>query len=54
MQVGDLLKRVQRLQREAVAPLGANWAGLTQREVDVLRLKADGLGRRSCATPNAR
>ncbi|WP_439657116.1 DUF6292 family protein [Lentzea sp. HUAS TT2] len=49
-QVGDLLKRVQRLQREAIAPLGVNWAGLTRREVDVLRLMADGLGVAEIAT----
>ncbi|MFI6096262.1 response regulator transcription factor [Lentzea sp. NPDC051213] len=43
-QVGELLKRVKQLQREAIAPLGVNRSGLTAREVDVLRLMADGLG----------
>ncbi|MCA2214456.1 helix-turn-helix transcriptional regulator [Jidongwangia harbinensis] len=41
--VGELLKHVQRLQREVVTPSGISSAGLTQREVDVLRLMADGL-----------
>jgi DNA-binding NarL/FixJ family response regulator len=41
--VGELLKHVQRLQREVVTPSGISAAGLTQREVDVLRLMADGL-----------
>jgi len=42
--VGDLLKHLKRLQREAIAPLGVSWAGLNQREVEVLRLMADGMG----------
>ncbi|NLU79872.1 response regulator transcription factor [Micromonospora sp. HNM0581] len=41
--VGELLKHVERLQREVLAPNGLNAAGLTPREVDVLRLMADGL-----------
>ena len=41
--VGELLKHVQRLQREVLAPSGMTAAGLTQREIDVLRLMADGL-----------
>nr|WP_026268583.1 response regulator transcription factor [Micromonospora sp. CNB394] len=41
--VGELLKHVERLQREVFAPNGLNAAGLTPREVDVLRLMADGL-----------
>ena len=36
--VGELLKHVERLQREVLAP-----SGLTPREIDVLRLMADGL-----------
>jgi DNA-binding NarL/FixJ family response regulator len=42
--VGELIKHVQRLQREVLAPSGlGGGAGLTQREIDVLRLMADGL-----------
>ncbi|MFV2009121.1 MULTISPECIES: response regulator transcription factor [unclassified Micromonospora] len=41
--VGELLKHIERLQREVLAPNGLNAAGLTPREVDVLRLMADGL-----------
>jgi DNA-binding NarL/FixJ family response regulator len=40
--VGELLKHIERLQREVLAPNGLNAAGLTTREVDVLRLMADG------------
>ncbi|MFG1918554.1 response regulator transcription factor [Micromonospora sp. NPDC048898] len=40
--VGELLKHIDRLQREVLAPNGLNAAGLTLREVDVLRLMADG------------
>lgn len=40
--VGELLKHIERLQREVLAPNGLNAAGLTSREVDVLRLMADG------------
>ncbi len=40
--VGELLKHIERLQREVLAPNGLNAAGLTAREVDVLRLMADG------------
>jgi DNA-binding NarL/FixJ family response regulator len=36
--VGQLLKHIERLQREVLAP-----SGLTPREIDVLRLMADGL-----------
>ncbi|MBL7253215.1 response regulator transcription factor [Paractinoplanes lichenicola] len=40
--VGELLKHIDRLQREVLAPNGLNASGLTPREVDVLRLMADG------------
>jgi DNA-binding NarL/FixJ family response regulator len=41
--VGELLKHVERLQREVLTPHGLNSAGLTPREIDVLRLMADGM-----------
>ncbi len=41
--LGDLLKHVQRLQREVLNPMGLNAAGLTSKEVEVLRHMADGL-----------
>jgi DNA-binding NarL/FixJ family response regulator len=41
--LGELLKHVERLQREVLAPQGLNTAGLSSREVDVLRLMADGM-----------
>jgi len=41
--VGELLKHIERIQREVLSPNGLNAAGLTQREIDVLRLMADGL-----------
>ena len=41
--VGELLKHVERLQREVLTPYGLTAAGLTPREIDVLRLMADGL-----------
>jgi DNA-binding NarL/FixJ family response regulator len=41
--VGELLKHIERLQRDVLAPHGLTAAGLTPREVDVLRLMADGL-----------
>lgn len=40
--LGELLKHVQRLQREVLAPRGIDPSGLSAREVDVLRLMADG------------
>lgn len=40
--IGELLKHVERLQRELLAPKAMNAAGLSPREVDVLRLMADG------------
>ncbi|GIF44560.1 response regulator transcription factor [Actinoplanes xinjiangensis] len=41
--VGELLKHVERLQRDVLTPNGLNASGLTSREIDVLRLMADGL-----------
>ena len=40
--VGELLKQVDRMQRDVLAPNGLNASGLTPREIDVLRLMADG------------
>lgn len=40
--VGELLKHVERLHREVLTPNGLNAAGLTSREIDVLRLMANG------------
>jgi DNA-binding NarL/FixJ family response regulator len=40
--LGELLKHVQRLQDEVLSPRGLNSSGLTPREIDVLRLMADG------------
>jgi DNA-binding NarL/FixJ family response regulator len=41
--VGELLKHIERLQRDVLTPQGLNASGLTPREIDVLRLMADGL-----------
>jgi DNA-binding NarL/FixJ family response regulator len=41
--VGELLKHVQRLQREVLEPRGLNTSGLNPREIDVLRLMSEGL-----------
>jgi len=41
--VGELLKHIERLQRDVLTPYGLNASGLTPREIDVLRLMADGL-----------
>lgn len=41
--VGELVKHVERMQREVLAPRGLNAIGLSPREIDVLRLMADGL-----------
>src|SRR6516225_2923837 len=38
-----LLKQVSRLQRHVLSPMGLNLGGLSAREIDVLRLAADGL-----------
>jgi DNA-binding NarL/FixJ family response regulator len=40
--VGELVKHVERLQREVLTPNGLSSSGLTPREIDVLRLMADG------------
>jgi DNA-binding NarL/FixJ family response regulator len=40
--LGALLVQVERLQREVLAPNGLNASGLAPREIDVLRLIADG------------
>ena len=37
-----LLKQVSRLQRHVLSPMGLNLGGLSGREIDVLRLAADG------------
>lgn len=41
--IGELVKHIERLQRDVLTPNGLNGAGLTRREIDVLRLMADGL-----------
>jgi DNA-binding NarL/FixJ family response regulator len=41
--VGELIKHVERLQREVVTLSGLSESGLTPREIDVLRLMADGM-----------
>lgn len=40
--LGRLLEQVSRLQRDALAPLGLTAAGLTHREIGVLRMIAEG------------
>jgi DNA-binding NarL/FixJ family response regulator len=40
--IGELLKQVDRMQRDVLAPAGPPTSGLTPREIDVLRLMADG------------
>jgi DNA-binding NarL/FixJ family response regulator len=41
--LGRLLRQVGRLQRQVLVPRGLSFAGLSEREIDVLRLVADGL-----------
>lgn len=41
--LGRLLDQVGRLQRTVLAPRGLTWSGLSDREVEVLRLVADGM-----------
>jgi DNA-binding NarL/FixJ family response regulator len=41
--VGELLKHIDRLQKDVLDTQGVAGAGLTPREIDVLRLMADGL-----------
>jgi DNA-binding NarL/FixJ family response regulator len=48
--VGELLKHIERLQRDVLTPYGLNASGLTPREIDVLRLMADGLDTGEIAT----
>jgi DNA-binding NarL/FixJ family response regulator len=40
--LGKLMSLVQQMQQDVLAPMGVNAAGLSPREVDVLRLVADG------------
>jgi DNA-binding NarL/FixJ family response regulator len=48
--VGELLKQVDRMQRDVLAPNGLNASGLTPREIDVLRLMAEGWDTAQIAT----
>ena len=48
--LGRLLGQVGRLQRQILSPRGLTFGGLTEREVDVLRLVADGLDTAEIAT----
>ncbi len=41
--LGELLRQVERLQRQVLAPRGLNASGLMPREINVLRLMAEGL-----------
>ncbi|WP_190812441.1 helix-turn-helix transcriptional regulator [Saccharopolyspora pogona] len=41
--MGELLREIARLQREVLAPRGISASGLTPRELDVVRLLAEGL-----------
>jgi DNA-binding NarL/FixJ family response regulator len=41
--LGRLLSQIGQLQRAVLAPRGLTFTGLTEREIDVLRLVADGL-----------
>ncbi len=40
--VGNLLGQVGRLQRQVLAPRGIHFSGLTEREIDVIRLVSEG------------
>ncbi|HVV18308.1 MAG TPA: response regulator transcription factor, partial [Pseudonocardiaceae bacterium] len=42
--VGRLIQHVSRLQHQVLSPLGLTMSGLSSREVQVLRLVADGFG----------
>jgi DNA-binding NarL/FixJ family response regulator len=51
--LGDMLREVQNLQRDVLAPRGLDSAGLTPREIDVVRLIAEGwdtgeIGKKLC------
>jgi DNA-binding NarL/FixJ family response regulator len=48
--LGRLLRQVSRLQRQVLAPRGLGFHGLSQREIDVLRLVADGYDTGEIAT----
>jgi DNA-binding NarL/FixJ family response regulator len=48
--LGRLLVQVGRLQRQVLTPRGITFAGLAQREIDVLRLVADGYDTAEIAT----
>lgn len=54
---GALMEQVQSIQREVLVPRGLAAAGISSREMDVLRLVAEGRScrrsPRSCATPSA-
>jgi DNA-binding NarL/FixJ family response regulator len=41
--LGNLLHQVGHLQRQALSPGGLNFSGLSEREIEVLRLVSDGL-----------
>lgn len=41
--LGELLRQVERVQREVLSPHGLHLSGLTPREIDVLRLMSEGL-----------
>ncbi|MGW2328142.1 response regulator transcription factor [Streptomyces sp. NPDC001700] len=41
--LGELLRQVERVQREVLSPRGLHLSGLTPREIDVLRLMSEGL-----------
>jgi DNA-binding NarL/FixJ family response regulator len=45
-----LLRQVSRLQRNVLSPMGFNFGGLSAREIDVLRLAADGFDTGDIAT----
>lgn len=47
--LGRLLRQVSRLQHQVLAPRGLSVSGLTHREVDILRLVADGFDTREIA-----
>ncbi|MGP3948829.1 response regulator transcription factor [Streptomyces sp. 7N604] len=41
--LGELLRQIERIQREILSPHGLHNSGLTPREIDVLRLLSEGL-----------